>query len=187
MPSSIPHISLKSPPPKVQRNRKSRIPEEKEAKRKASAVPWYCLRGLLLGCGLSEVGKEGGAEDLGVDDAGPHELGMVQPGEEADLEEEVEGDPPDEDAGALLDDGGEAEDDPVREPLLVIGGAVGVDGLEGHVGRVDEGDEVGDELGPADDVNEGGEDEADGQEEVDLGLAGLLLDFLQPFCRCVDG
>ena len=111
---------------------------------------------------------------------------MVQPGEEADLEEEVEGDPPDEDAGALLDDGGEAEDDPVREPLLVISGAVGVDGLEGHVGRVDEGDEVGDELGPTDDVNEGGEDEANGQEEVDLGLAGLLLDFLQPLCCCVD-
>ena len=111
---------------------------------------------------------------------------MVQPGDEADLEEEVEGDPPDEDAGALLDDGGEAEDDPVRKPLLVIGGAVGVDGFEGHVGRVDEGDEVGDELGPTDDVNEGGEDEADGQEEVDLGLAGLLLDFLQPLCCCVD-
>lgn len=176
--SSIPHFSLKSLPPS---------PREKEAKRKASPAPGTALRGLLLGRGLSEVGKEGGAEDLGVDDAGPHELGMVQPGEEADLEEEVEGDPPDEDAGALLDDGGEAEDDPVREPLLVIGGAVGVDGLEGHVGRVDEGDEVGDELGPADDVNEGGEDEADGQEEVDLGLAGLLLDFLQPLCCCVDG
>ena len=119
---------------------------------------------------------------MGVDDASTHELGMVQPGEETNLEEEVEGNPGDEEAGALLHDGGEAEDDPVGQPLLVVGGAVGVDGLEGHVGRVDEGNEVGDELGPADDVDEGGEEEAKGQEEEGLGLAGLLLDFLEPFC-----
>lgn len=88
------------------------------------------LRGLLLGRSLSKVREEGGAEDLGVDDASTHELGMVQPGEETNLEEEVEGNPGDEEAGALLHDGGEAEDDPVGQPLLVVGGAVGVDGLE---------------------------------------------------------
>ena len=112
---------------------------------------------------------------------------MIQPHEEPNLNEIVERNPRHEEGRDVLHDRKDGEHHPVRQPLRVVGGLGRLDGLEGHVGRVDEGDEVGDELGPADDVNEGGEDEADGQEEVDLGLAGLLLDFLQPLCCCVDG
>ena len=65
---------------------------------------------------------------------------MVQPNEEGNFEEEVEGDPTDDEGGAGLDDRGEAEDYPVRQPLLVVGGVGRVDCLEGHVGGVDEAD-----------------------------------------------
>lgn len=102
---------------------------------------------------------------------------MVQPNEEANLEEKVKWDPGNEEGGAGLYDGGSTENNPVCEPLLIIGGASRVDGLERHIRGVNEGDEIGHELGTTNEKNEAANEEAKGKEKERLGLSGLVFKF----------
>lgn len=102
---------------------------------------------------------------------------MVKPNKEADLDEKVKGDPGNEEGGTGFNNGGGAKDDPIREPLLVVGGAGRVDGLEGHICGVEEGDQVAHELATANEEDEAADEEAKGEEEEGLGLAGLFFQF----------
>lgn len=69
------------------------------------------------------------------------------------------------------------KDDPVSEPLCIIFGSGRFNCLERHVGGVEETDQVGDEFHASEegDERQQGGDSCD--EEVGLGVAGLLFDF----------
>lgn len=80
---------------------------------------------------------------------------MIQPREEAALDHEVKWDPRDQEAHHVLHDRKKRENDPVSEPLRVVCGFGGVNGLERHVGGVGEGEDVGNQLHPPKAVNDG--------------------------------
>ena len=107
---------------------------------------------------------------------------MVQPHEEPNLNEIVERNPRHEEGRDVLHDRKDGEHHPVRQPLRVVGGLGRLDGLEGHVGGVDEGDEVRHQLHPAHGVDEGGDHGRKGEREVRLGLAGALLEVPEAVC-----
>ncbi len=112
---------------------------------------------------VGELGKAVGAllhdivdhvlvlEEIGQDDAlvddGRALHGRHAPQEEGALDQPVEGDPADEELGEEFTDGEGGEDDPVHEPLRVVVLGRALQGLDGAVSRVDEADEVADELG----------------------------------------
>lgn len=115
---------------------------------------------------LGLVLDQEGAEDAVVDGDSAVEGGDHEPEEEDGLEEEVEGEPVQEDIGEGLDDRNESVHGPVGQPLLVILLLGGLEGLEGTVGGVDEAEEVGEELA--------GKVEEDHQEDEGSGTEGQV-------------
>lgn len=97
---------------------------------------------------------EEGEDDLIVDDGGTSGLGVEEVDVEGELEEVVEGDEGEGEANEGVHDGEEGVDDPVSQPLLVILAVISsFQGLETHVGGVEETDDVADQTGT--DVQEG--------------------------------
>ena len=100
------------------------------------------------------------------------------PEDKDELEGVVEGEPVDGVDGAL-EEGQEGVDDPVGEPLGVVGAAGGEQGIERVVGRDGEADGVDEEVGT--DVEEDEEEVqgAEAEHDVDLGHVGLTLEVVQ--------
>lgn len=122
-----------------------------------------------------EVSGEHGSHEGTEDELGTTEGGEREPEEEDKLESEVEGEPVD-NANKALDNGEEREDNPVGEPLSVIGGVRGEESVEGVVARDDEPGNVGQQLTAQveDDQEEIQGAQADGS--VSLGETGGLLE-----------
>jgi len=124
------------------------------------------------------------AHNLRVDHLGTLRLWMVHPDDDSGLDEEVHWDPVDDEAGHALYDGDAGEDDPVCEPLRgvlreVVGG---FHALEGHVGGVEEADEIRDELHSSDQRGDGADQSNGAQEKVCLGVPRLLFQRLHDLC-----
>jgi len=85
------------------------------------------------------VRQQEGMEQLLVDDAGAQTSfpdGKDEEDEGQSLGFVVERHPEEEDVGDGLDDGEQAEDDPIHQPFDVVDGLLRLEGLEGAVGRV---------------------------------------------------
>lgn len=117
-------------------------------------------------------------EEAAENDLGTASLGKGHPKDEDKLEGVVEGKPVDS-RNQALDDGEEGKDDPVGQPLGVIGLGSREQGLEGVVGGDDETGSVDKKL--ASNVEED-EEEVQGtktEDHVDLRNRGLLLEVLK--------
>ena len=77
-----------------------------------------------------------------------------------------------------------AENDPVCHPLsgISVDTLSSVQGLERHVSRVNESNQVRGKLHSSSGQNHGGEEGDASGEEVDLGVSGLFLEFLKFLC-----
>jgi len=96
---------------------------------------------------LGLVLEEEGTDNLGIDDIGSVELdGSHAPDHEDALGQPVEWHPPGQNVCEELKDREESEDDPVGEPLGVIGLAAGLQGLDRTVGRVHKPNSVCEQL-----------------------------------------
>ncbi|KAJ8544251.1 hypothetical protein ON010_g12017 [Phytophthora cinnamomi] len=125
---------------------------------------------------LAHVRGHLGDVDIDVKRAAPHLGGrVVAPDEEGDLEEEVEGDPREHEVRDGLREVEEGVDDPVGEPLGVVARAGRVDGLERHVGRVDEAHEAHHQLLAAHHEQQDARQQRAHAEDVELVHARLLL------------
>ena len=82
-------------------------------------------------------------DNLTVHETRAKEFGMVQPQEESTLNHVIKWDPFDQEAHNVFCNREEPEHHPVGEPLGIIDSLGRLDGLEGHVGRVGEAEEVG--------------------------------------------
>jgi len=127
------------------------------------------------------AGEEAANQRLeeGVEDnLGTVGLGKSHPHHKDELEDVVEGEPVS-GADSTLEGGQESKDDPVSQPLSVIRGTRGEQGLEGVVARKDETGKVDEEL--AGDVEEDKEevDTDQTQDDIDLGNGGLSLQVVQ--------
>ena len=104
----------------------------------------------------------------------------MQPEDEEGLEREVPGEVVEDDAeGEGLEEVEEAEDDPVGEPLDVVGGTRGLEGLDGEVGGEGPADKIGDGGREGVDAVEDGEEEDGTEEGVALGHLSALLEGVQ--------
>lgn len=91
---------------------------------------------------LSFIFVEDSLEDLLVEHMGALGLGVEKVDIEGDLYNVEEGDEAEDEVNEALEDIDETEDDPVGEPEFVIFlGVLGLNGLETHVGGVEESDE----------------------------------------------
>lgn len=137
-----------------------------------------------------QVGHHEWLDNLLVHKPRPHEPGMIQPRKETALDHEVKRNPRDQEAHDVLHDRKQREDDPVGKPLRVVSRVGGVNGLEGHVGGVGEGEDVRNQLASPEAVNDGGEDHDSEEEEVNFRLSGFLFEVTKPViltCRGVGG
>jgi len=125
-----------------------------------------------------EVTAESRGKERAEDDVGATEGGQREPQEEDKLESEVKGEPVN-DADKALNHGEEGEDDPVGQPLRVVGLGRGEEGTERIVGGNGETSEVGQELATEveDDKEKVEGDEAD--DSIGLGNRGRLLEVVQ--------
>ena len=121
---------------------------------------------------LSRDGDE--SEDFLVDQGGTVGLGQPEPDEEGELQQEIEGDVLDEDGGQGLEDDEEGEDDPVGQPLGVVGLLGGVDRLERGVGRVPEARDVDDELCAESGGSQHDKQGCQAEDDVRLEVGGVL-------------
>jgi hypothetical protein len=128
--------------------------------------------------GLGEVTAEHGLEERSEDEVGAAEHGQCEPQEEDELESVVEGEPVD-DAEQALKDGEKGKNDPVSEPLSVVGFGSGEQSLHGVVTRNDETSQVGEQL--AAEVEDDKEEvkSARANNGVDLRNRGLLLQVVE--------
>ena len=69
---------------------------------------------------------------------------MEEPDKEDELDEEVEGDEGQDEAGELVHDVEKTEHNPVRQPLLVVVSAFGLESEEGHEAGVGNAEDAGD-------------------------------------------
>lgn len=106
---------------------------------------------------------------------------MVQPDKKRKLNGEVERDPLRDKGESVLNDAHSAEKNPISQPLGIISGHAAIDSLEGCIGRIYEGDQVRYEFQTSNSVGKSAQGEDNEQEEVNLGISGLCLDFLQLF------
>ena len=104
------------------------------------ALPHHVVQHLLV---LEEVGQD----DPPVDDRGALQRGHA-PQEEDALDQPVEGHPTHQDVGEELQHGEEREHHPVHQPLGVVVLGLALQGLDGRVRRVQEADEVAEQLRP---------------------------------------
>ena len=84
-----------------------------------------------------------------VDGGGALGDGVEEPDEEDELDEEVEGDEGQDEAGELVHNVEKAEHDPVGQPLLVVVSALGLESKEGHEAGVGDAEDASD-VGVAD-------------------------------------
>jgi len=137
----------------------------------------------LLGLGLEagggtlalEVAGEDGLEEGAEDNLGAASLGESHPEDEDELEGVVEWEPVNS-VDSALEDGQEGIDDPVSQPLSVIGSGGREQRTQRVVGGDGEADGLDEEVGR--DVEED-EEEIEGSETehyIDLGHIGLLLE-----------
>ena len=104
----------------------------------------------------------------------------LEPEDEDGLERKVPGEVVEDDAeGEGLEEVEEAEDDPVGEPLDVIGMARRLEGLDGEEGGEGPADEVGDGRREGVDAVEDGEEKDGTEESVALGHLSALLERVQ--------
>lgn len=142
-----------------------------------------CLGRVDLGAyaGRCVVGEEAGEEWLhegAEDNLGAVGLGKGHPENEDKLEDVVEWEPVDCVNGGL-NNGQEGVNDPIGEPLCVVGLAAGEESLEGVVGWESETGSVYQEL--AGDVKEDEEEVkgTDAEDDIDLWDGGLLLELVE--------
>jgi len=130
------------------------------------------------GSGAGEETANQGLEEGVEDNLSAVGLGESHPEDKGELEDVVEGEPVSGADGAL-NGGQESKDDPVSQPLGVIGGGSGEQGLEGVVTGEDETGKVDEEL--ASDVEEDQEEvnTDQTQDDIDLGDRGLTLKVVQ--------
>ena len=115
---------------------------------------------------LEEVLEERIVQELGAAGLRGH-----APDEEGRLEGVVERDPIQEEVDKDLDDGEEGVHHPVDEPLGIVSAGLGLDGLEGLKGRIDEADDIAESSGT--DTEEQDEEHKRSSAEGDVLLGDL--------------
>ncbi len=120
--------------------------------------------------------------DLFVYKAGTHELGMVQPNEEKSLDNVVEWNPTRNEACDRFSNRKACENNPVSQPLRVIGSITRVDSLKWHVSGVDECKNIGEEFCYTNGHDDRGDNRSEGEEDVGFGLSGLLFKITESVC-----
>jgi len=143
------------------------------------------LGGLVLGIGSSIINGRGDTEELRAEEAGVEnlsapELRQSEPENEQGLEEVVEGEPVDKRIREEFDNLDETEDSPVGQPLFIVVTALGLDSLEGGVGRVDPANQVSQEVTCQVEEDGNEQDAGDTQDEGDLRDLGLVLNLAEP-------
>ena len=89
---------------------------------------------------LVDLGEDNGVVTCG----GSESAGVEQVDQESALQEEVEGDEPEDDAGELIDNVKGSKTHPVGQPLLVVVQSVSLEGSETHEGGVGYSEDIGD-------------------------------------------
>ena len=83
-----------------------------------------------------------GQDEMIVDGGGALADGVEEPDEEDKLEEVVEGDEAEDESSELVDDVEKTEDDPIRQPLLVVIFLLGLESKERHEAGVGDSEEA---------------------------------------------
>lgn len=127
-------------------------------------------------------GKEDLSDDIVVQSLSSSERRAHEPEDEEGLGNEVEGEPiqnrPD---GGALNEVEEPEDDPVSQPLLVVGLSGALEGLDTQVSGKNPTNQVGQGAGQSEEVEEDQEDGGGSETEdtVDFGNTSLSLDVVK--------
>ena len=115
-----------------------------------------CVRGPTYSLPLLLVTIDGAQKwhDLGLDEGRVDDLGTLvsrveAPHQKRHLADEVKGDEVDEWLGDALDELEEGKHQPVSEPLRVVILVVGLNGLDGRIGRIEVGHQVNHKVPPA--------------------------------------
>jgi len=117
-------------------------------------------------------------KDRAEDDLGAVGDGKGHPQDQDELEDVVEGEPVD-CIDEALKDGEESINNPVCQPLSIIGLATAKQCLEGVVSWQDEAGEVHEELAANVEEDEEKVESDKAEEDVDLGDIGLLLEIVE--------
>lgn len=126
--------------------------------------------------------KKNSLNDLFVYKTGTHELGMVQPNEENSLDNVVEWNPTRNEACDRFSDRKACENNPISQPLRVIGSITRVDSLKRHVSGVDECKNIGEEFCSTNGHDDRGDNRSKGEEDVGFGLSSLLFKITESVC-----
>ena len=122
-------------------------------------------------------------DDLLVYKPRSHKLGMIKPHEESTLDNVIERNPAHHKRSDALRDGKTRKDNPISQPLSIIGGITRIDSFEWHVSGVDECENIGEEFGSTNGHDEWCDEWDNGEEEVGLFLPSLLLEVTETVCR----
>ena len=119
-----------------------------------------------------------------VDNLCAGSLWVVQPNNRHDLDCVKEFDRSGQEWEGVFQEVDGAENDPVCHPLggVSVDALSSVKGLEGHVSRVNESNQVRCELHTSSGQNQRDENGDSSGEEVDLGVSGLFFEFLEFLC-----
>mmetsp|Transcript_34628 Transcript_34628/g.50747 ORF Transcript_34628/g.50747 Transcript_34628/m.50747 type:complete len:138 (-) Transcript_34628:328-741(-) len=98
----------------------------------------------LLGCWCNtktiQIRNNIRLNNLRINQGSPEEFRMIQPNKETNLQHKVKRNAIRQRSNSSLQNRKERKDNPVSKPLCILGRISGVDGLERHVGGVEEGD-----------------------------------------------
>mmetsp|Transcript_31355 Transcript_31355/g.41677 ORF Transcript_31355/g.41677 Transcript_31355/m.41677 type:complete len:171 (-) Transcript_31355:52-564(-) len=98
----------------------------------------------LLGCWCNtkaiQIRNNIRLNNLRINQGSPEEFRMIQPNKETNLQHKVKRNAIRQRSNSSLQNRKERKDNPVSKPLCILGRISGVNGLERHVGGVEEGD-----------------------------------------------
>jgi hypothetical protein len=127
-----------------------------------------------------EVGDQQGTQALNVDGFRAVRTGVPHPNDNHDFDPEIKGDQVDKDGKNRFKDIQKGKDHPIREPLgVVLGGAV--HGLETHVSRVEESNQINNQFSTTHQRQKGKEEHAKGDEKVRFRITRLRFQLLEAF------
>mmetsp|Transcript_1921 Transcript_1921/g.2486 ORF Transcript_1921/g.2486 Transcript_1921/m.2486 type:complete len:161 (+) Transcript_1921:248-730(+) len=124
------------------RSRSAFISQRKKRPLSESHCPTVLLH--LLGCWCNtkaiQIRNNIRLNNLRINQGSPEEFRMIQPNKETNLQHKVKRNAIRQRSNSSLQNRKERKDNPVSQPLCILGRISGVNGLERHVGGVEEGD-----------------------------------------------